>query len=160
MSFLILFSQYHTGHQSLRDVLTHLVFGVACPASVSSPDVMNPHRPQGRKGLPSVVPPCLADGIAQCRSTHSRAVTGRPGLTYCRDHKTGLSTSANQLPGDLQRMASVGGLHPVTPLSAGAAMPVHQAPPSTPPVRRRCGMASGFHAQVAPIIAHKRAAVK
>ncbi len=47
--------------------------------------------------------------------------------------------SANRLPGDLWRMAAVGGLQPVTPLSAGQhnGCPFTRARPPTPPVQRR-----------------------
>jgi hypothetical protein len=48
-------------------------------------------------------------------AAHSAPITGNPGLAY----PVLPGPSASQLPGDIRRMAAVGGLQPVTPLSAG-----------------------------------------
>lgn len=48
-------------------------------------------------------------------AAHSALITGQPGLSY----PVPAGPSASQLPGDVRRMAAVGGLQPVTPLSVG-----------------------------------------
>jgi len=67
--------------------------------------------------MPFAVPPCLAIGGHQLAATSpafcpaGRSLSGVNGPARADLRGTGPSTS--QLPGDLQRMAAVGGLQPV-----------------------------------------------